>query len=121
MVDNVIQTDAALDPGNSGGALADNRARVVGINTAVAGFGLGLAVPINTTTKLIIGALIAEGRVRRGYLGIAGGTKPLPREVADRLVFFDEGNIVEDTTPEEFYNNPKHERAKAFLSKVLGH
>ncbi|AZI44629.1 amino acid ABC transporter ATP-binding protein (plasmid) [Deinococcus psychrotolerans] len=43
------------------------------------------------------------------------------REVADRLVFFDEGNIVEDTTPEEFYNNPKHERAKAFLSKVLGH
>jgi general L-amino acid transport system ATP-binding protein len=43
------------------------------------------------------------------------------REVADRLVFFDQGNIVEDTTPEEFYNNPQHERAKAFLSKVLGH
>ena len=43
------------------------------------------------------------------------------REVADRLVFFDEGNIVEDTTPDEFYNNPQHERAKAFLSKVLGH
>jgi S1-C subfamily serine protease len=85
IVDNVIQTDAALNPGNSGGALADNRARLVGINTAVAGFGLGLAVPINTTTKLIIGALIAEGRVRRGYLGIAGGTKPLPRAVADRL------------------------------------
>ena len=85
IVDNVIQTDAALNPGNSGGALADNRARLVGINTAVAGFGLGLAVPINTTTKLIIGALIAEGRVRRGYLGIAGGTRPLPPAVADRL------------------------------------
>jgi len=85
IVDNVIQTDAALNPGNSGGALADNRARLVGINTAVAGFGLGLAVPINATTKLIIGALIGEGRVRRGYLGIAGGTKPLPRAIADRL------------------------------------
>ena len=85
IVDNVIQTDAALNPGNSGGALADNRARLVGINTAVAGFGLGLAVPINATTKLIIGALIAEGRVRRGYLGIAGGTKPLPPAIAERL------------------------------------
>lgn len=85
IVDNVIQTDAALNPGNSGGALADNRARLVGINTAVAGFGLGLAVPINATTKLIIGALIGEGKVRRGYLGIAGGTKPLPRAVAERL------------------------------------
>lgn len=85
IVDNVIQTDAALNPGNSGGALADNRARLVGINTAVAGFGLGLAVPINMTTKLIIGALIADGRVRRGYLGIAGGTKPLPPAIAERL------------------------------------
>jgi S1-C subfamily serine protease len=85
IVDNVIQTDAALNPGNSGGALADNRARLVGINTAVAGFGLGLAVPLNATTKLIIGALIGEGRVRRGYLGIAGGTKPLPPAIADRL------------------------------------
>jgi S1-C subfamily serine protease len=85
IVDNVIQTDAALNPGNSGGALADNRARLVGINTAVAGFGLGLAVPINVTTKLIIGALIADGRVRRGYLGIAGGTKSLPPAIAERL------------------------------------
>lgn len=85
IVDNVIQTDAALNPGNSGGALADNRARVVGINTAVAGFGLGLAVPINATTKLILGALIKDGRVRRGYLGIAGGTKPLPGPLAERM------------------------------------
>ena len=85
IVDNVIQTDAALNPGNSGGALADNRARLVGINTAVAGFGLGLAVPINATTKLIIGALVADAKVRRGYLGIAGGTRPLPPAAADRL------------------------------------
>ena len=85
IVDNVIQTDAALNPGNSGGALADNRARLVGINTAVAGFGLGLAVPINGTTKLIIGALVADGRVRRGYLGIAGRTRPLPLAASDRL------------------------------------
>jgi len=85
IVDNVIQTDAALNPGNSGGALADNRAQLVGINTAVAGFGLGLAVPINATTKLILGALIKDGRVRRGYLGIAGGTKPLPGPLAERM------------------------------------
>ncbi|GAC1655445.1 MAG: trypsin-like peptidase domain-containing protein [Candidatus Dormibacteraceae bacterium] len=84
VVDNVIQTDAALNPGNSGGALADNLARLVGINTAVAGFGLGLAVPINSTTKLILDLLATEGMVRRGYLGIAGGTKPLPPTVAER-------------------------------------
>ena len=78
VIDNVIQTDAALNPGNSGGALADGRGRVVGINTAVAGVGLGLAVPISATTRRIIAALIGDGRVRRAYLGIAGGPRPLP-------------------------------------------
>jgi S1-C subfamily serine protease len=78
VIDNVIQTDAALNPGNSGGALADGRGRVVGVNTAVAGVGLGLAVPVSTTTQPIITALISEGRVRRAYLGIAGGPRPLP-------------------------------------------
>src|SRR5918993_500430 len=78
VVEDVIQTDAALNPGNSGGALADAKGRVVGINTAVAGIGLGLAVPINATTRRIIGALMSEGRVRRAYLGIAGGPRPLP-------------------------------------------
>src|SRR3954452_14612954 len=59
-VEDVIQTDAALNPGNSGGALADASSRVVGINTAVAGWGLGLAVPINDTSRRIIGALVAD-------------------------------------------------------------
>jgi serine protease Do len=78
IIDSVIQTDAALNPGNSGGALADSRGRVVGINTAVAGVGLGLAVPINQATHRVIGSLMTEGRVRRAYLGVAGGPRPLP-------------------------------------------
>jgi serine protease Do len=85
VVDNVIQTDAALNPGNSGGALADGRGRVIGINTAVAGVGLGLAVPINTATRKIIAALMSEGRFRRAYLGIAGGPRPLPPRLARAL------------------------------------
>ncbi len=84
VVEDVIQTDAALNPGNSGGALADARARVVGINTAVAGVGLGLAVPINTTTRRIVAALLADGRVRRAYLGVVGTPAPVPATVADR-------------------------------------
>jgi serine protease Do len=85
VVDNVIQTDAALNPGNSGGALADGRGRVIGINTAVAGVGLGLAVPINTATRRIIAALMTEGRFRRAYLGIAGGPRPLPPRLVRAL------------------------------------
>jgi serine protease Do len=78
IIDNVIQTDAALNPGNSGGALANGRGDVVGVNTAVAGIGLGLAVPVNEATRRIIGSLMTTGRVRRAYLGIAGGPRPLP-------------------------------------------
>jgi serine protease Do len=77
-VDDVIQTDAALNPGNSGGALSDGLGRVVGINTAVAGIGLGLAVPINEATRRIVGALMTDGRYRRAWIGIAGGPRPLP-------------------------------------------
>jgi serine protease Do len=84
-VDNVIQTDAALNPGNSGGALADGLGRVVGINTAVAGVGLGLAVPINSATRKVIGALMTEGRYRRAWIGIAGGPRPLPPRLASSL------------------------------------
>jgi serine protease Do len=85
IVENVIQTDAALNPGNSGGALADGRGYVVGINTAVAGVGLGLAVPINETTRKIVGALMRDGRFARAYLGIAGGSRPLPPRLAREL------------------------------------
>jgi S1-C subfamily serine protease len=85
LVENVIQTDAALNPGNSGGALADIRGRVVGINTAVAGVGLGLAVPVDGATRLILAALMRDGRVRRAYLGIVGGTRRLAPPLAARL------------------------------------
>jgi S1-C subfamily serine protease len=82
LIENVIQTDAALNPGNSGGALSDGRGRVVGINTAVAGVGLGLAVPIDQATRRIVATLMSEGRVRRAYLGIVGGSRPLPPRLA---------------------------------------
>lgn len=85
LIEDVIQTDASLNPGNSGGALADARARVVGINTAVAGIGLGLAVPINSTTTKIIAALMQDGRVRRAYLGIVAAPTPLPAWLHDRV------------------------------------
>ncbi len=85
LVEDVIQTDASLNPGNSGGALADAQARVIGINTAVAGQGLGLAVPVNTTTRRIISALIQHGRVRRAYLGLVSAPTPLPAQLTERL------------------------------------
>jgi S1-C subfamily serine protease len=85
IIDNVIQTDAALNPGNSGGALGDSAGNVVGINTAVAGYGLGLAVPINSTTRQIIGDLLSNGKVRRAWLGVAGVPAPLPPPLAERL------------------------------------
>src|SRR5512146_881313 len=85
VVDDVIQTDAALNPGNSGGALADSQGRVVGINTAVAGIGLGMAVPVNDTTRRIISALMRDGRVRRAYLGLAMMPGPVPAQWRERL------------------------------------
>ena len=85
VIEDVIQTDAALNPGNSGGALADAQARVVGINTAVAGVGLGMAVPVNDTTRRIISALMRDGRVRRAYLGLAMMPGPVPAQWRERL------------------------------------
>ena len=85
VVEDVIQTDAALNPGNSGGALANAAGEVVGINTAVAGFGLGLAVPVNATTARIIATLLREGRVRRAYLGLVSSPTPLPPTLAASL------------------------------------
>jgi S1-C subfamily serine protease len=85
LIEDVIQTDAALNPGNSGGALADSRGRVIGISTAVAGIGLGLAVPINATTHRIIHALIHDGRVRRAYLGLVSVPAALTPAQATRF------------------------------------
>ncbi|HEX4174936.1 MAG TPA: trypsin-like peptidase domain-containing protein [Acidimicrobiales bacterium] len=85
VVENVIQTDAALNPGNSGGALVDSQARLVGVNTALAGIGLGLAVPVNATTLEIVATLLREGRVRRAYLGVVGGGRPLSPRRAEEL------------------------------------
>ncbi len=85
IIEDVIQTDAALNPGNSGGALADATGRVVGINTAVAGVGLGLAVPINSTTRRIITTLLSDGKVRRAFLGVATMPAPLPPGLAERI------------------------------------
>ncbi|MFE2753030.1 S1C family serine protease [Actinosynnema sp. NPDC059335] len=84
VIEDVIQTDAALNPGNSGGALADSAGEVVGINTALAGIGLGLAIPMNSTTRRILSTLLVEGRVRRAYLGVVGAPAPLPDAVAER-------------------------------------
>lgn len=85
VVDEVIQTDATLNPGNSGGALADSAGRVVGVNTAVAGIGVGLAVPVNATTRQIVSTLMTQGRVRRAWLGIAGAEAPLPPPLAQKV------------------------------------
>lgn len=86
LIENVIQTDASLHPGNSGGALATSSGEVVGINTALVGpgigQGLGMAVPVNATTRRIVGALMRDGRVRRAYLGVTGGPRPLPPRAA---------------------------------------
>ena len=85
LIEDVIQTDAALNPGNSGGALADASARVVGINTAVAGVGLGMAVPVNTTTRRIVSTLMRDGRVRRAYLGLVTVPAPVAAPWRERI------------------------------------
>ncbi|QGF23465.1 S1C family serine protease [Raineyella fluvialis] len=84
LIEDVIQTDASLNPGNSGGALADSAGRVIGINTAVAGLGVGLAVPINATSRRIIASLMHDGRVRRAYLGLITSPAPLPPQWVER-------------------------------------
>lgn len=95
VIEDVIQTDAALNSGSSGGALADARGRIVGINTAVAGAGLGLAIPINATSRRIISALLTDGRVRRAYLGLVSTPVQLPVSAVVRTGMRDGLRVVE--------------------------
>jgi S1-C subfamily serine protease len=85
-MENIIQSDVALNPGNSGGPLVDSRGTVVGVNTAIilGAQGLSFSVPIDTA-KWVVGELMSTGRVRRGWLGIAGQNRPIERGLARRL------------------------------------
>ncbi len=85
LIENIIQTDVALNPGNSGGPLVDTRIRVIGINTAIIRMaqGISFAIPIDTA-QWVVGELLARGRVRRAYLGIVGQTRPIDRLIARR-------------------------------------
>jgi S1-C subfamily serine protease len=85
-MEGIIQSDVALNPGNSGGPLADSRGRVVGINTAVivGAQGISFSVPIDTA-KWVLGELMSSGRVRRGWLGIAGQNRPIDRDLARKI------------------------------------
>jgi S1-C subfamily serine protease len=95
LIEDVIQTDAALNPGNSGGALVDAQARLIGINTAIIAGAQGLcfAVPVNTA-KWVVPELMRTGRVARGWFGIAGQTQGLSRAVQRRMGLSAESGVL---------------------------
>jgi S1-C subfamily serine protease len=100
-IENVIQTDAALDPGSSGGPLVDTRGRVVGINTAViaGAHGIGFAVP-SSTANAVAAALIRDGRIRRARIGISATPTPIGRALAAKLaIAAAEGVRVAEVVP----------------------
>ena len=112
LVDNVIQTDAALNPGNSGGPLLDSQGRVIGINTAIipSAQGICFAIPIDMA-KLIVPQLMQHGRVIRGYLGMHGRDVPIPRLIARRL------NVNQETGVEVVGLEPNAPAAQSGLSE----
>ena len=85
-MEGIIQSDVALNPGNSGGPLVDSRGRVIGINTAIilGAQGISFSVPIDTATW-VVGELMTSGRVRRGWLGIGGQNRPVPRDITRKV------------------------------------
>ncbi len=86
MIEDVIQTDAALNPGNSGGPLVSSRGEVIGINTAIIMGAQGICFAVaSNTANFVLGEIARHGRVRRAYIGIGAGTVPIPRRIALRL------------------------------------
>src|SRR6185503_15463448 len=97
LIEDVIQTDAALNPGNSGGALADSQGHVIGISTAIIYGAQGICFAVaSNLAEYVVSEIIQHGRVRRSYVGIVGQQTPIPRRLALRHNLADRGVLVAD-------------------------